>query len=257
MAVVTFTTDFGTRDSYVGAMKGVVLSLAPDAVLVDITHDVPARGVASGAFVLAQAAASFPPGTIHLAVVDPGVGGTRADVVVEAGGHMFVGPDNGLLSLAAPRPRSAWRIESPAFRREPVSPTFHGRDVFAPTAGRLAAGQAPRDAGPPLAEIVSLPDVRQDRLVDGAEALVIHIDTFGNLITSVRGATAPEGIWTVDIHGRQYVATGGRTFADANPGGLVLYAGSGGQLELAIRDGSAAALTGAGRGSRLCLRRGS
>src|SRR5687768_8054033 len=102
MAVVTFTTDFGRSDGYAGAMKGVVLSMAPGAVLVDITHDVPARDVQAGAFALAQAAPLFPPGTIHVAVVDPGVGGARADVVVAASGSFFVGPDNGLLALAAP-----------------------------------------------------------------------------------------------------------------------------------------------------------
>src|SRR4051812_10643813 len=156
MAVVTFTTDFGTRDGYAGAVKGVVLSLAPDAVLVDITHDIPPRDVAVGAFTLAQAARYYPPGTIHVAVVDPGVGGARADIVVAAGGSYFVGPDNGLLSLAAAAPRRAWRIENAAFRRDPVSPTFHGRDVFAPTAARLAAGLPPEAAGPLLAEIATL-----------------------------------------------------------------------------------------------------
>src|SRR5438128_5699715 len=131
MTVVTFTTDFGSSDGYAGAMKGVVLSLAPDAALVDISHDVPAHDVQAGAFALAQAAPLFPPGTIHVAVVDPGVGGARADLVVAAGGSFFIGPDNGLLTLAAPAPRRAWRIENPSYRREPVSPTFHGRDVFA------------------------------------------------------------------------------------------------------------------------------
>ena len=140
MPIVTFTTDFGSHDGYAGAMKGVVLSLAPQATLVDIAHGVPAQDVTAGAVALAQAAPLFPAGTIHVAVVDPGVGGARADLVVEAGGSFFVGPDNGVLSLAARAPRQIFRIEAAGFRREPVSPTFHGRDVFAPTAGRLAAG---------------------------------------------------------------------------------------------------------------------
>src|SRR5438046_2038370 len=131
MTVVTFTTDFGTRDGYVGAMKGVVLGLCPDAQLVDITHEVPAFDVAAGAFALAQAGPWFPAGTIHVAVIDPGVGHARAEIVVEAGGKVFVGPDNGVLSLAARGPRVAHRITAVPFRREPVSPTFHGRDVFA------------------------------------------------------------------------------------------------------------------------------
>ncbi len=154
MPIVTFTTDFGAHDGYVGALKGVVLSIAPQATLVDIAHGVPARDVAAGAVALAQAAPLFPPGTIHVAVVDPGVGGARADLVVAAGDSFFVGPDNGVLSLAARGPRQIYRIEAPAFRREPVSPTFHGRDVFAPAAGpagrrrgRLGRRPAPRIDG--------------------------------------------------------------------------------------------------------------
>src|SRR2546421_8718324 len=157
MAVVTFTTDFGRADPYAGAMKGVVRSLAPDAVLVDITHDTPARDVASGAFPLPHAARWFPPGTIHVAVVDPGVGGARTPLVVEAGGAYFVGPDNGLLTLAAPPPRRAWAIENAPFRREPVSPTFHGRDLFAPTAGRLASGWPAEGAGSAVADLTPAP----------------------------------------------------------------------------------------------------
>jgi S-adenosylmethionine hydrolase len=255
MAVVTFTTDFGNSDGYAGAMKGVVLSLAPDAVLVDISHQVPARDVRAGAFTLAQAAPFFPPGTIHVAVVDPGVGGARAEVVVAAGGSLFVGPDNGLLSLAAAAPRRAWRIENPGYRREPVSPTFHGRDVFAPAAGRLAAGWAADDAGGALAEIVSLP-LAGTALASGGQGEVVHVDGFGNLFTSFAGAVAA-GPWELEVAGRKLALTGGRTFADVAPGALVLYAGSGGQVEIAVRDGSAAVLLGAGRGTALRLRRGS
>jgi S-adenosylmethionine hydrolase len=253
MAVVTFTTDFGSSDGYAGALKGVVLSLAPDAVLVDISHQVPARDVRAGAFTLAQAAPLFPPGTIHLAVVDPGVGGSRAEVLVAADGSFFVGPDNGLLSLAAPAPRRAWRIENPAYRREPVSPTFHGRDVFAPAAGRLAAGWAADDAGSPLAEIATLA-LEARPLAEGGPGEVVHVDGFGNLFTSFSGAVAA-GEWALELAGRSFSLAGGRTFADVAPGALVLYLGSGGQVEIAARDGSAAALTGAGRGTPLRLRR--
>src|SRR5439155_8287848 len=185
---------------YAGAMKGVVLSLAPDAVLVDISHDVPARDVQAGAFALAQAAPLFPPGTIHVAVVDPGVGGARADLVVAAGGAFFVGPDNGLLALAAPAPRRAWRIENPAYRRAPVSPTFHGRDVFAPTAGRLAAGWLAVDAGPAVDDIAGLPGggLSTGPLGAGAEGEIVHIDSFGNLFTSFSGPVAA-GAWELEL----------------------------------------------------------
>jgi S-adenosylmethionine hydrolase len=253
--IVTFTTDFGTSDGYAGAMKGVVLSLAPDAVLVDISHDVPARDVQAGAFTLAQAARCFPPGTIHVAVVDPGVGGRRAEVLVAAAGAFFVGPDNGLLSLAAVGPRRAWRIENAGFRREPVSDTFHGRDVFAPAAGRLASGWAPDGAGRALDDLAALP-VRDDGVLrEGGAAEVIHIDAFGNLFTSFRAERPLTGFWELELQGRTFAVTGGRTFVDAPLGELVVYPGSGGQVEIAVRDGSAAALTGARRGTALHLRR--
>jgi S-adenosylmethionine hydrolase len=253
MAVVTFTTDFGSSDGYAGAMKGVVLSLAPDAVLVDISHEIPARDVRAGAFTLAQAAPLFPPGTIHVAVVDPGVGGARAEVVVAAAGSLFVGPDNGLLSLAAPAPRQAWRIENPTYRREPVSPTFHGRDVFAPAAGRLAAGWRADQAGAALPEIATLA-LGTRSLEGGGAGEVVHVDGFGNLFTSFTGAVAP-GPWMLELGEDRFPLTGARTFADVAPGRLVLYAGSGGQVEIAVRDGSAEALTGASQGAPLRLRR--
>jgi S-adenosylmethionine hydrolase len=254
MAVVTFTTDFGSSDGYAGAMKGVVLSAAPDAVVVDISHHIPARDVQAGAITLAQAAPYFPAGTIHVAVVDPGVGGARAEVVVASGGAYFIGPDNGLLSLAASAPRRAWLIENPAYRREPVSPTFHGRDVFAVAAGRLAFGWAAEGAGRALEDISALPLGPPARLGEGGEGEVVHVDGFGNLFTSFGGAVAP-GAWDLLLEGESFGLAGGRTFSDVTAGTLVLYAGSGGQVEIAVRDGSAAERTGARRGTRLRLRR--
>jgi S-adenosylmethionine hydrolase len=257
MPIVTFTTDFGGGDGYAGAMKGVVLSLAPGAQLVDITHGVPPMDVAAGAAALAQAAPLFPPGTIHIAVVDPGVGGERADILIEAGGSLFIGPDNGVLSLAARPPRRVYRIESSLFRRDPVSPTFHGRDVFAPTAGRLAAGAHASDAGPSIDTIVELtapPLHKQGGVVEGQ---VIHIDSFGNLITSLPaellaaagGAEVQEIQIEVEGTEGRFTPVFGRTFSDVPSGALIGYIGSGGQLEIARRDGSAAARMGAGRGT--------
>lgn len=256
MTVVTFTTDFGTIDGYVGAMKGVVLSLAPDAVLVDITHDVPRHDVAAGAFALAQAAPLFPPGTVHIAVVDPGVGGDRADIVVEAGGAYFVGPDNGLLALAARGPRVAHEIVRADFRRDPVSPTFHGRDVFAQTAGKIARGSLLKDAGPLLEAIEELPGVR---LADGEQdaAVVVHIDAFGNLITSWAGDGLGPGRWRVEVlaagggTSRSFDVQGARTYADVAPGELLTYVGSAGVVEIAVREGSAATQTRLRRGDRI------
>ena len=259
MAIVTFTTDFGFSDGYVGAMKGVVLSLAPNATLVDIAHGIAPQDVTAGAVALAQAAPLFPPGTIHVAIVDPGVGSQRAGLVVEAGGGLFVGPDNGVLSLAAKGSRKAYRIEAPDFRREPVSPTFHGRDIFAPAAGRLAAGARAASAGPAVDQIVELaaPTLRQ--LEGHIEGTVFHVDRFGNLITSIEaGVVQPLVMADTDVElegdaGRFHPLLA-RTFADVEPNMLVAYIGSGGQLEIALRDGSAAAFTGATRGSRIRLR---
>src|SRR4029079_10865802 len=152
---------------------------------VDVTHGVPPHDVVAGAVALSQAAPLFPAGTIHIAVVDPGVGGARADLLVEVGGSFFLGPDNGVLSLAARSPRRIRRIEAAAFRRQPVSPTFHGRDVFAPAAGRLATGARPDEAGPEVETMVDLgvpPVQRRGGVVEGQ---VIHVDGFGNLITSL------------------------------------------------------------------------
>jgi S-adenosylmethionine hydrolase len=261
MPVVTFTTDFGTHDGYAGAMKGVVLSIAPRATLVDITHGIPAQDVAAGAVALAQAAPLFPPGSIHVAVVDPGVGGERADLLVEAGGLFFIGPDNGVLSLAARPPRRIYWIEAPTFRRDPVSPTFHGRDVFAPTAGRLAAGAAAAEAGPAVPKMIDLgaPALhRRDGVVEGE---VIHVDGFGNLITSLPAeALVPTGSaeMVIEVDGTEgrFEPQLGRTFSDVDPGALIAYVGSGGQLEIARRDGSAAQRVGAKRGTPVRFRSG-
>jgi S-adenosylmethionine hydrolase len=252
--VVTFTTDFGTADGYVGAMKGVVLSLAPDAILVDITHEVPAYDVAAGAFALAQAAPLFPPGSIHIAVVDPQVGGARAAIVVEAAGGYFVGPDNGVLSLAATGPRVAHQIAAPGFRREPVSPTFHGRDVFASCAGRLASGAAARDAGPLMAAIRDLGRPEGD---DPGRGEIVHVDRFGNLVTSFSGERLARGpLPMVLVHpetGVRFAVPVARTYADVDRGALVAYVGSAGLIEVAVREGSAAAQTGLRRGSVIQL----
>jgi S-adenosylmethionine hydrolase len=254
MTVVTFTTDFRTADGYVGAMKGVVLALCPQAVLVDITHDVPPFDVAAGAFALAQAAPYYPAGSIHVAVVDPGVGGERAELVVEAGGAFFIGPDNGVLSLAARGPRVAHQITAAAFRREPVCPTFHGRDVFAAAAGRLAAGAPAREAGPVL---TAIHDLRRQEDGDRHGAVVVHVDQFGNLVTSLPGEELGSGSYHLRAVGQpqRHSIKVGRTYADVGRGALVAYVGSAGLVEIAVREGSATALTGLARGARVLLER--
>ena len=250
MPIVTLTTDFGFHDGYAGAMKGVVLSLAPSATIVDITHGVPPQDVAAGAIALAQAVPPYPLGTIHVAVVDPGVGGQRAALVIESSGSLFVGPDNGVLSLATRAGRRIWRIEAPSFLREPVSPTFHGRDVFAPTAGRLAAGARPEEVGPAVEDMVELAPAVVDRRADQIEGIVVHIDAFGNLITSLTAAdVSADAAVEVAGSGGVFHPVLARTFSDVAEGALVAYLGSGGQLEIARRNGSAAAYVGAERGT--------
>ena len=255
MAVVTFTTDFGTADAYAAAMKGVVLSLAPDAVLVDVSHAIPRHDVRAGALALAQSAPYFPVGSIHVAVVDPGVGGERAELVVEAQDRVFIGPDNGILSLATRAPRSAFRIENPLFRRQPCSATFHGRDVFAVAAGRIASGMPPGQAGQKSDAIVILDLAPSGGLSDGARGAVVHVDHFGNLITSFAESSEPFafGRWRLVCGTAEVELLCARTFSDVEAGALVLYAGSSGRMEIAVRGGSAAERLAAHTGSDLHL----
>jgi S-adenosylmethionine hydrolase len=248
MAVVTLTTDFGTQDGYVGAMKGVILTLAPGTRIVDIAHDVPPQDVAAAAFALAQAAPHFPPGTIHVAVVDPGVGGRRREVVLDGGRHRFVGPDNGIFALAAPQVRSGHQITAPTFRAPVVAPTFHGRDVFATTAARLAAGAAPADAGPHILLEGTL-GVRPLLMSHGGRQVtghVVHVDRFGNLITNIPAEALPRNahvrIGSIEIPMVSLM------YAEVARGQVVAYVGSGETLEIAVRDGSAQKQLEAGRG---------
>ena len=185
--LITFTSDFGDRDYYVGAVKGVLLSCCPQARIIDISHQVAAHDLLEAAFVLGSAYRSFPPGTVHLVVVDPGVGSQRRGIVARDPSYSFVAPDNGVLSLIFGN-RQECRvaaIEAEHYFRQPVSPTFHGRDVFAPVAARLAQGVAIEQMGPEIDDylLLDLPPTRREggRL----EGFVLHIDTFGNVITSL------------------------------------------------------------------------
>ena len=256
--LVTLTTDFGLRDWYVGVLKGVMAGLCPALRFIDLSHDIEPQDVAGGAFLLAEAAPWFPPGTVHLAVVDPGVGSTRAAVIVIAGGQALVGPDNGILAPAAARlGGGAWRrLENRAWRREPLSQTFHGRDLFAPAAARLAAGAPPAEAGPPHSGPVSCawPEPREVRpgLWQGE---ILYIDRFGNAITSFRpealGISARGAVSIAfDGGGVEGLAACYAELAPDRPGALV---GSCGLIEIALRGGAAAAALGLRRGSSVDL----
>jgi len=180
--IVTLLSDFGTADAYAGLMKGVVLSICPEARVVDLSHEVPPQNVTAGALLLRSTVRFFPPGTIHVAVVDPGVGGERKPILVQAGGATFVGPDNGLLHPAASE-RGINRIVALTkgeYHLPRVSRTFHGRDIFAPVAGHLARGVAAEDFGPVLSEMKTLPLATASRDANGVVGEVVHVDRFGN-----------------------------------------------------------------------------
>ena len=258
MAIITLTTDFGTRDSYVSEMKGVILSLASDVQLVDITHDVEPQQVAEAALTLEAAAAAFPAGTVHLVVVDPGVGTDRRGLVVIASGQVFVGPDNGLFT--AMFARSGWQafeLTAGEYRRPVVSRTFHGRDIFAPAAAHLASGVAPHRFGRLVEDPVRLawPEAREG--ADGVGGTVIHVDRFGNLVTSIEAEhvamVLAEGPGAVRVAGRVLPLVG--TYGELPEGGAGALVGSRNRLEVVVRDGSAAARLGAGRGMAVVLRR--
>ena len=257
-AIVTLLSDFGIADAYVGAMKGVMLGVDRDLRLVDITHEVAPQDVFGGALVLRHAAPFFPRGTVHLAVVDPGVGSARAPIVIETALGWFVGPNNGILTLAAPAPRQAHRLENPAFRLPVLSSTFHGRDLFAPAAAHLASGVPLDRLGPAVTDLVRLllPLARHESGLIVGE--VIGTDRFGNLLTTVTekdlaSLDASRGL-VVEIAGIR-VGAPVSAYSDARPGAAGAIMGSAGRLEIFVREGSARLTLGLGRGAPVIVKR--
>jgi|WetSurMetagenome_2_1015567.scaffolds.fasta_scaffold14948_2 S-adenosyl-L-methionine hydrolase (adenosine-forming) len=255
MTIITLTTDFGSADGYVGAMKGVILCIAPDVRLVDVSHEIAAQDVRGAGYVLGRAAAFFPRGTVHLAVVDPGVGSRRRPLLITTPQAIYVGPDNGLFTFALEEAGAAvFELDRPEFWLPNISRTFHGRDIFAPRAAHVARGVAPRALGSPICDPVRLPAVAPQRRADGHVAgHVIHVDRFGNLITDIPGGWVGEGRWRVEIAGRR-ISQFGATYADARAGALLILVSSAGTLEIAARDGNAAAQLGVGVGEAVILR---
>ena len=246
---VTLTTDFGTRDSYVAQLKGVLLAGCADVRIHDLTHGIAPHDVVEGGLFLAGAVPAFPPGTVHLAVVDPGVGGERRRIAVEVAGQWVVCPDNGLLTLLAhSHPIDAvHELTNPRFRREPASATFEGRDVFAPAAAHLAGGGSLADLGPSVAEPMQLPLPEPAAGEHGVLGEVVHVDRFGNAITNIPASMLPEaGEARVHAAGRDLALL--RTYADAEAGEALALMGSSGYVEVAVREGSAAEALGLGRG---------
>jgi len=229
MPIITLTTDFGTRDGYVGALKGVIARRAPDATLVDLAHDIPPGDIAHAAWVVSTSAPEFPWGTVHVVVVDPGVGGARRGVIASAAGQWYVGPDNGVFAYVTNRHTQAWAIDIQLLGTG-VSRTFHGRDVFAPVAVSLALGEPATRWGPPAPLTGELPwGPRPER-----QGRVVHVDRFGNLITDLPRAEAGTA---VAIAGHTLAVRG--TYEDVATGELLAYIGSARTVEIAVRDGRA------------------
>ncbi len=248
---VTLTTDFGTRDSYVAQLKGVLLGACADLRIVELTHEIAAHDVVEGALFLAGAVPAFPGGTVHLAVVDPGVGGERRRITVEVAGQRVVCPDNGLLTLLArTHPiEAAHELTDARFRREPVSATFEGRDVFAPAAAHLACGGALADLGPPVSGLVELALPQPERAEGVVRGQVVHVDRFGNAITNVHASMLPDNSGSARLRAAGCDLPLLRTYADAGPGEALALVGSSGYVEVAVREGSAADALGLQRGS--------
>ena len=257
--VVTLLTDFGDLDGFVGAMRGVVLSGAPHAHLVDLGHHVSPGDVAKARRVLYRAAPMFPAGTVHLVVVDPGVGTDRRPIAALAGRHAFVAPDNGVLTDVVDRLgglEAAYVLENRSLRRDAVSSTFHGRDIFAPASAAIAAGVPPHTLGPSIEEIERRPTPKPTQVGDGWRGENVELDRFGNLITNLPApemvSTGPGGEGRPEQAAMVRVVLGGHTlegpcraYGSVPPGELVLLAGSEATLEIAVRDGSAAIRLGA------------
>ena len=240
--IITLLTDFGTSDSYVAEMKAVLLSRAPGAALVDISHQVAPGDMRAGQYLLGRAWKHFPRATVHLAIVDPGVGTARRALAAEHDGQRFVAPDNGLLSFL---PKDARYISLPV--PASAAPTFHGRDVFAPAAARLASGVVLEALGESISDpcYSPLPAARHDHLTAVGE--VIYVDRFGTLVTNIPGEAVQPGA-RIRIEDSE-AGSLRRTFRDVARGALVAFVGSGGTVEIAVRDGSAARMLGVGVGA--------
>jgi S-adenosylmethionine hydrolase len=265
--VITFLTDFGLEDDFVGTCHGVIARIAPDVRVIDITHGIRPGRVLQGALMLANTLAYMPEG-VHLAVVDPGVGGQRRPLALrDASGRMYVGPDNGLLLPAVDRfggVEAAHELANPAYALEHVSRTFHGRDLFSPAAAHLALGVPLDDIGPPIdvQELVRLDVPQPEELADGIRATVLAVDRFGNAALNLtrddlERASIVSGMRVeVDAAGNRFFATAARTFADAREGDLILYEDSYHNVAIAVSRGSAAQLLGLDEGGELVVRVG-
>lgn len=256
--VITLLTDFGTRDIYAGVMKGVILSICPDVRIIDLTHEIPPQDIRAAAWQIYAAYHYFPRGSIHVAVVDPGVGASRRPILVACAGRFFIGPDNGLFSLLyqSGKPFDVYVLNQKKYFLDKISATFHGRDIFAPIAGHLACGTSPEELGERITDPVTLGAVRPE--FDGRTLCgeVIWIDRFGNLITNIS-----EEEFKKHIRGKPFVIKAGgisltflqKTYAGASEHGIIALFGSSGLLEIAEVSGSAARRLKMGTGAAVTV----
>lgn len=258
---ITLLTDFGTADYFVAAMKGVILSYNPAARIVDITHDVPAQDVESAAFTLLATHRAFPKGTIHTAVVDPGVGSDRRAILVKAAGQFFVGPDNGIFSYVydGSEPK-VFHVADPIWFRQPVSDTFNGRDVFAPLASWLSLGATPKRIGKEINDYVRLPSLQPDTNQNGIiTARIIHIDHFGNCVTNITRNELTEAMindgFRLEVKGQRIDELRHFFAEETRENKLFCVWGSAGFLEIAMKNQSAAKLLQAKQGDSVVVTR--
>jgi S-adenosylmethionine hydrolase len=258
VSVITLTTDFGTHDWFVGAMKGVIACIAPKATIIDLIHDLPPGDIRGGAFALAASYRFFPKGTVHLAVVDPGVGSHRKAIAVQTAKGAFVGPDNGVLSWALAKEKivAIHALENEDYFLQPVSQTFHGRDVFAPVAAQLSRGVPIKKFGPALKDFVRLdwPEPRRQR--GGIEGEVVYIDRFGNAITNLESSLLRGSDQALcEVYAKRRRVCPLKTFYQgAAPKTPIALVGSSGFLEVAVNGGAAEELLGMRIGTRVVLR---
>ena len=253
--LVTLLTDFGVKDYFVGAVKGVILSANPAVRIVDITHEIPAQDIEAAAFTLLAAVDSFPAGAIHVAVVDPGVGSSRKPLIVTAGAQFFVGPDNGIFSYVMKDDVVVHEATNTAYFRKPLSQTFHGRDVFAPVAAALSNGVKPESLGQRIEEWVTLPSLKPKKSRDAIEGRIIHIDRFGNCVTNLtREFVNEDNPPSINV-GRTRVESFRRFYGEMRGAGDKPFAiwGSAGFLEISVENKSAAELLKVKRGDKVVL----
>jgi hypothetical protein len=245
-SIITLTTDFGLKDPYVAEMKAVILNISPDAVIVDVTHDIEKFNVRMGAYVLASASPYFPKGTVHVAVVDPGVGTERRPILIQTGRAFYIGPDNGVLVLAAKNEgvKHIYEIKNRRFMMPKISNTFHGRDVFAPAAAHLTKGTQPAEYGPEIREIVTPKFAKVIRRDDAFVGEILHVDGFGNVITNFREkelkALNVRDAVTVEIKGVNLKLKLCKAYAEVEAHKPLAIIGSHDFLEISINQGNAA-----------------